>query len=151
MMKKKITYILVADGARARLYFNAGVGKGVQPVSGATHKADLHHHDREILTDKPGRAFSSVGTGRSAMEPSTEWHRFEKHKFAREMAKVLDAAAANKAFDRLILVAPPATLGDLRTELGDNTRKMITAELPKDLTRHAEEDLPQHLETVLAV
>jgi hypothetical protein len=28
---------------------------------------------------------------------------------------------------------------------------MITAELPKDLTRHAEEDLPQHLETVLAV
>ena len=150
-MKKKITYILVADGARARLYVNTGVGKGVQPVSGATHRADLHHHDREILTDKPGRAFNSVGTGRSAMEPPTEWHRFEKHKFAREMAKVLDAAAANKAFDRLILIAPPATLGDLRTELGDNTRKMVAAELPKDLTRHAEEDLPQHLASVLAV
>ena len=150
-MRKTVTYILVADGARARLYANHGIGKGLQPVSGATHKADLHHHDRDFLTDKPGRAFNSVGSGRSAMEPPTEWHRFEKHKFAREMAKVLDAAAASKAFDRLILVAPPATLGDLRTELSDATRKMVTAELPKDLTRHAEQDLPQHLETVLAV
>ena len=150
-MKKTVTYILVADGARARLYANHGVGKGLQPVSGATHKADLHHHDRDILSDKPGRAYNSVGAGRSAMEPQTEWHRFEKHKFAREMAKVLDAAAASKSFDRLILVAPPATLGDLRTELGDATRKMVTAELPKDLTRHAEHELPQHLAAVLAV
>lgn len=150
-MKKTVTYILVADGARARLYANHGVGKGLQPVSGATHKADLHHHDREILTDKPGRSFSSVGPGRSAIEPHTEWHRFEKHKFAREMAKVLDAAAASKAFDRLILVAPPATLGDLRMELGDATRKLVTAELPKDLTRHAEQELPQHLEGIMAV
>jgi len=150
-MKKTVTYVLVADGARARLYANHGVGKGLQPVSGATHKADLHHHDREILTDKPGRAFSSIGEGRSAIEPHTEWHRFEKHRFAREMAKVLDAAAASKAFDRLILIAPPATLGDLRTELGDQTRKLVSAELAKDLTRHAEQELPQHLSAVLAV
>ena len=150
-MKKTVTYILVADGARARLYSNHGVGKGLQPVSGATHKADLHHHDRDILTDKPGRASSSIGNGRAALEPQTDWHRFEKHKFAREMAKVLDAAAANKAFDRLILIAPPATLGDLRTELGDQTRKLVSAELAKDLTRHAEQELPQHLGDVLAV
>jgi len=151
IMKKTVTYILVADGARARLYVNQGVGKGMQPVSGATHKADLHHHDRDILSDKPGRAYNSVGQGRSAMEPQTEWHRFEKHKFAREMAKVLDAAAANKVFDRLVLVAPPATLGDLRMELGEATRRMVTAELAKDLTRHAEQELPQHLGAVLAV
>jgi protein required for attachment to host cells len=67
------------------------------------------------------------------------------------MAKVLDAAAANKAFDRLILIAPPATLGDLRTELGDAARKLVSAELAKDLTRHAEQELPQHLSEVLAV
>lgn len=150
-MKKTVTYVLVADGARARLYANHGVGKGLQPVSGATHKADLHHHDRDILSDKPGRAYSSVGNSRSAMEPQTEWHRFEKHKFAREMAKVLDAAAASRSFDRLILVAPPATLGDLRMELGEATRKMVSAELPKDLTRHAEQELPEHLSSVIAL
>jgi protein required for attachment to host cells len=150
-MKKTVTYVLVADGARARLYANHGVGKGLQPVSGATHKSDLHHHDRDILADKPGRAFNSVGNSRSSMEPQTDWHRFEKHRFAREMARVLDAAAASKSFDRLILVAPPATLGDLRMELGDATRKMISAELPKDLTRHAEQDLPAHLSSVIAL
>ena len=109
-MKKTVTYVLVADGARARIYVNEGPGKGLQAVSGATHKADLHHHSRDVKSDKPGRAIDA-GTGqRSAMEPSQDWHRFEKHKFAREMAKVIDAAAANKAFDRLILVAPPTTI-----------------------------------------
>ena len=150
-MKKTVTYVLVADGARARLYANHGVGKGLQPVSGATHKADLHHHDRDILTDKPGRASSSIGNGRAALEPQTDWHRFEKHKFAREMAKVIDAAAANKAFDRLILVAPPTTLGDLRMELDEQTMKLVSGQVPKDLTRHAEQELPQHLEGIMAV
>ncbi len=150
-MKKTVTYVLVADGARARLYANHGVGKGLQPVSGATHKADLHHHDRDVLSDKPGRAFNSIGHARSAMEPQTEWHRFEKHKFAREMAKVLDAAAASRSFDRLILVAPPATLGDLRMELGEQTLKLVSGELPKDLTRHPDNELARHLTAVLAV
>src|SRR5690606_20676807 len=112
-MKKTVTYVLVADGARARLYVNEGPGKGLYPLSGATHKADLHHHSRDVKADKPGRS-RDAGTGqRSSMEPHQDWHRFEKHKFAREMAKLLDAAAANKAFDRLVLVAPPTTLGDL--------------------------------------
>lgn len=150
-MKKTVTYVLVADGARARIYVNEGPGRGLQAVSGATHKADLHSHSRDVKSDKPGRAIDA-GTGqRSAMEPHQDWHRFEKHKFAREMAKVIDSAAANKAFDRLILVAPPATLGDLRTALGEQTLKLVSGELAKDLTRHAEQELPQHLGGVLAV
>jgi protein required for attachment to host cells len=150
-MKKTVTYVLVADGARARIYVNEGPGKGLQPVSGATHKADLHHHSRDVKSDKPGRSVDA-GTGqRSSMEPHTDWHRFEKHKFAHEMAKVIDAAAANKAFDRLILVAPPTTLGDLRMELDERTMKLVSGELAKDLTKHPEHDLPQHLGGVLAV
>lgn len=150
-MKKTVTYVLVADGARARIYVNEGPGKGLQAVSGATHKADLHHHSRDVKSDKPGRAVDAATGQRSAMEPNQDWHRFEKHKFAREMAKVIDAAAANKAFDRLILVAPPTTLGDLRMELDEQTMKLVSGQLPKDLTRHAEHDLPQHLGAVLAV
>ncbi len=150
-MKKTVTYVLVADGARARIYVNEGPGKGLQAVSGATHKADLHQHSRDVKSDKPGRTVNAATGQRSAMEPNQDWHRFEKHKFAREMAKVIDAAAANKAFDRLILVAPPTTLGDLRMELDDQTRKLVSGELPKDLTRHAEQDLPQHLGAVLAI
>ena len=150
-MKKTVTYVLVADGARARLYVNEGPGKGLHPLSGATHKADLHHHSRDVKSDRPGRAVDA-GTGqRTALEPNQDWHRFEKHKFAREMAKVLDAAAAGKAFDRLVLVAPPATLGDLRLELSDPARKLVSGELAKDLTRHPESELPQHLDGVLAL
>lgn len=150
-MRKKITYILIADGARARIYVNEGVGKGVRPVSGVTHQSHVPPHNRDLTTDKPGRAFSSVGSGRSAMHPSTDWIRIEKHRFAREIARVLDAAAESRSFDRLIVVAPPATLGDLRRELGEQTLKLLHAELPKDLTRHSEDELPEHLGEVLAV
>lgn len=150
-MKKTVTYVLVADGARARIYVNEGPGKGLQALSGATHKADLHHHSRDVKSDKPGRAVDSATGQRSAMEPNQDWHRFEKHRFAREMAKVIDSAAANRAFDRLILVAPPTTLGDLRMELGDQTLKLVSGELAKDLTRHAEHELPRHLGGVIAI
>jgi protein required for attachment to host cells len=151
LMKKTVTYVLFADGARARIYVNEGPGKGLHAVSGATHKADLHRHSRDVKSDKPGRTIDAATGQRSSMEPHQDWHRFEKHKFAHEMAKVIDAAAANKAFDRLILVAPPTTLGDLRMELDEQTMKLVSGQLPKDLTRHPEHDLAQHLDGVIAL
>ena len=68
-MKKKITYILVADGARARLYVNEGVGKGMQPVSGATHQSHVPAHNRDLTTDRPGRAFSTATRSASVAAP----------------------------------------------------------------------------------
>ncbi len=100
-------------------------------------------------TDKPGRTFDRVGTGRHAKEPRVDWHRFEKHKFARSMAKVLDKAAGNGAFDRLVLVAPPQTLGELRSALDKKTRARITAESAKDLTNLSIHELPEHLSEVV--
>ena len=42
-MQKRVTWILVADGARARVLMNDGVGKGLQPtVDGEmAHALDL--------------------------------------------------------------------------------------------------------------
>lgn len=104
---------------------------------------------REIGADKPGRAFESADGSRHAMEPRVDWHRFEKSQFARKMADVLERAATRQAFDRLVLVAPPQTLGDLRAALGRQARDRLSGELNKDLTQVAIHDLPAHLGEVV--
>jgi protein required for attachment to host cells len=85
---------------------------------------------QEIGSDRPGQAFSPANGQSSSMEPKTDWHRFEKAQFAKEVEKAVIAGE----FDRLVLVAPPQALGDLRAALGNHAQTKIVAELGKDLT-----------------
>ena len=145
---KKTTWVLVADGARARILANAGPKTGLVPVPGTAH-AKPTPKTAELGSDKPGRSHNSIGDGgRSAVE-TTDWHQFEEQKFARDMASLLDVAAREGDFDALVLVAPPKTLGELRASLDPQTRAKVTGELAKDLTRHPLADLPGHLEDVV--
>ncbi len=149
-MQKKVTWILVADGARARVLMNDGVGKGLQP----TVDGEMAHSlppTREMGTDRPGRVQQRGTSGRHAIQPHVDWHRFEKEKFSREMAALLDAAAERGAFHRLVLIAPPRTLGDLRAALGTKARALIHAEIDKDLTHVTIHELPDHLTRVVAL
>lgn len=148
-MKKKVTWILIADGTRARILKNDGPGKGIQ----AAIDGEFHHEapmTREIGTDRPGRTKESASATRSAME-QPDWHRFEKEKFAKEMARILERADQSGAYDRLILVAPPKTLGDLRGALAAPVRRKVTGEIDKDLTPVTMGEMPDHLGAVLAV
>lgn len=149
-MKKTVTWILVADGARARILKNEGPGKGLEAAMDQEfrHKLPSTH---ELGVERPGRVQESANAARHAMENPVDWHRFEKEKFAKEMAGVLDKAAAAGAFERLILVAPPRTLGDLRAALGAAAKKKVTAELDKDLTHVPVGDMPGHLGGLLAL
>ena len=149
-MKKTIPWILVADGARARIFKNEGPGKGVQ----AAVDEEFRHAtppSRELGAERPGRVQESATSARHAMENPVDWHRFEKEKFAKEMAKLLDRASQAGAFERLVLVAPPKTLGDLRNALGAPTRKKITGDIHKDRTQVTPAELPYHLGRVIAV
>jgi len=149
-MRKKVTWIIVADGSRARFLANEGPGKGLH----AAIDREFRHEalpTRELGTEKPGRTAPSVGTNRSAIEPHVDWHQFEKDKFGQAMADLLNDAAARKSFDNLIIVAPPRTLGTLRSALSTHTAERIRAEIPKDLTQVPLQEMPEHLKDVLAV
>jgi protein required for attachment to host cells len=147
-MKPKRTWVLIADGARARILQSDGPGQRLEEVEGGTFHGD-HAPTREIMSDRMGRAFSSVGPGRSAMEPQTDAHRDLKRRFAQHLADVLARKLAEKAYDRLVVVAPPTTLGDLRAALDQPVRATVTAELAKDLTKTPDAELAEHLEGAL--
>lgn len=149
-MKNKQTWILLADGAHARIYLNDGVGKGIKPVPGAVFDETILP-TREINADKPGMSFGSVGQGRRRKQPKTDPNRQAKFNFAKQLAAFLEQEHNNNRFDRLILVASPGTLGDLRAVLPPSIRHIVYGELDKDLMHIKEQELPDHLNAMLAL
>jgi len=149
-MKPVRTWILIADGARARVMQNNGPGKGVQQVDGC-HYRTSHEADREIHTDRPGRTHDSAGAGRHAMEGSSSPHRIAKAEFARALMDDLERKHTAGNFDRLLIVAPPRALGDLRQHMPGTLKSCLIGEVHKDLTHVPNDALAPHLEDDLAV
>jgi protein required for attachment to host cells len=147
-MKPVSTWIVIADGARARIVRNDGPGKGVAALPGLEFQGD-HSAAFDIAADKPGRAFDSVGNARHAMEPSSDPHDELKAQFMKKIVAVLESRQGD--FDRLILVAPPQALGLLRKSLPAAVASKVTGELGKDLTQLPNGDLSAHLDGLLVI
>lgn len=128
-MKGKTTWICVADAAGATLYRSDGPGTPFRTLERLLPEVFEDEHQ------KGGRVHESADTSRHAMEPRSDPEKLEKRQFADAVANRIDAAAAVEGFDRLILVAPPRFLGDLRQALGEKSRKATVLEVNKDLTR----------------
>jgi protein required for attachment to host cells len=148
-MKKHVTWVLVADGKRGMIFSHDGPGHGLAAVPDMKFETELHP-SRDIVSDKPGRVQESGYSGRHSVEP-VDYHRVEKAHFAQELAKRLDAALEQGKCQRLVLVAPPRALGDLRQALAPKSRSAVAGEIDKDLTQAKLPEIAKHLEAVLAV
>ena len=149
-MKPIRTWVLIADGARARILENDGPGRGLQAVDGLTFASD-HSATHDLVSDRQGRSFSSHGVGRSAIEPHSDPHRDLKSKFAHHLAGFLAHGHEQHAYDRLVIVATPVTLGDLRAALSDPVRAKVVGEVAQDLTKLPNDAVAPHLKDVLLV
>ena len=88
---------------------------------------------RQLVTDRPGRAFDNTGSGRHAMGSAVDSREHECQRFARSVANRLETARQRHRFDRLVVVAEPRFLGHLRQGLSAATRSQVTAQLGKNL------------------
>lgn len=149
-MKAIKTCILVADGEHLRVYLNEGPNKGIQELRDYAQDRDIPE-SRQIASDEPGRSFDSGGEGRHAMEPPTDPKRHEKQEFHREIAEKIATDFKQQKFDRLVIVAPPRTLGDLRAEFEKSDAVDIHAEVNKNLIKSSEQELAEQLSDVIAV
>ena len=149
-MKKTITWILIADGTQARVLEHGGPGKGLVSVKGLDWSIPPLQ-TQDINADRPGRSFSSVGPGRSAMEPKTDPADHREAEFVRSIAGILDEKAKSGAFDRLVIAAAPIALGNLRKAMSEHVKKTVVAELNKDLTNVPTPQLDRHLDGIIAV
>lgn len=127
-------YVLVGDGEKALILRNEGTDTKLNLVVDRVLEND-NPPTREQGTDRPGRYVDGLGPNRSAVE-ETDWHRVEKERFAKDVAARLYHRAHAGRFEKLVIVAPPRTLGDLRAELHQEVRNRVIGEIDKDLTGH---------------
>lgn len=146
-MTQTTTWILLADGAHARIATWSGEIGGLKPARPFEFAAP-HAPNRKFISDRPG-AFADRGPGAHTYAPKHERREYEKIAFARDVAAVIDAAAEAEEFDRLVLVAPPPTLGRLRTMLHAKARTRIARQVAKDLVHLSLPQLERQLTSLL--
>lgn len=150
-MKATKTWIVVADGDQAKIFEHDGPGKGLHPIKDLNLE-QTRLRARDIMADKPGRAYSSASPGnRAAVDYRTDPVEVRERRFVERLADLLDQRHRDGAFDRLVIAAAPAALGDLRPALSGEVKGAIIAELPKDLTNVPIPRLAEHLDGVIAV
>lgn len=145
-----VTWILVADASRARLFENHRVQRTLELVF---ENDRPEQRDREAMrdSDRPGRVHERSGQVRHGMQAPTPARQRVREEFARELVERLRAGANEHSFDQLVLVAAPTMLGALRAELDEPLREQMIAELDKDLTKLSVDDLIDHLQEWVSV
>lgn len=137
----KDSWFIVANSSIARIYKKEN--KTLVQIKLFEHPAS-RLHNRDLVGDKPGRDFESVGHARHSLEPQHTPHENEMMIFARELANYLTTARNQNEFDCLYLAASPNMLGKLRQVLDSSTSKLIKAEVDKDLTQSKVEEILPH-------
>ena len=138
------TFVVVADGRKMLFFRNDGDAQHPNLVVERKRVQD-NPDNIDQRTDAPGRSFSSVGAGRSAYE-ETDFHQLEEDRFAAETADLLKKRALNNDFEKLIIVAPPKTLGELRKHYHKEVESRLIGEIDKTLTGHSVEDIESALQ-----
>lgn len=146
---KSRLWALVMNSARAR------VVRGLTP-HGQTPETELvmkseARHLREIMSDKPGREFSSGSAGqRSAMEYHSDPVAQDRREFIAQALALLETHRRAGEFDKLAIFAEHEVLGALRPMLPESLRAMVVCEVPKNLVHLAADDLTKAISESLA-
>lgn len=139
----KLTWILVADTTRARIFTADTPSSPLEEIEDFPHIAG-RLHDREITSDLPGRIKSADGGGH-AFEQPTDPKKHEIDNFAHHIAKFLEDAHNANRFEQLMIVAGPSFLGMLRSHLPEQIKQLVRFELNKEITMLSAADIRQHL------
>ncbi len=141
----KNTWVVVADQVRARIFVASGPRGELEELDNLVHP-EGRLSGREINSDRPGRAFDSMGAGRHAMDKRHSPQQQEAVRFAHTVAAQIAARHGQGAFDRLVIVAPPRFLGLLREMLPAAVAQCTVLTVDKDLVQlKRPEEIRKHL------
>lgn len=140
---KKHTTILVADAARARLFSYNRQDRELTETHDLVHPRS-RLRERELDSDRPGR-HAGGGGSRHGVDPAESSVHHEVEIFARELGALLEKERRDGHFDRLVLVAPPQFLGELRAQLSEGCAYLVGRSVAKELVTAAEKEILVYL------
>ncbi len=140
------THIFIADSESATLYINKG------PKDALTQKSekdfDFKQGDADIQQGQTDTKSTSFNVLQSYEKPTSEEEK-QREEIARDMCEMLHMQ--HKNMRRLIVVAPPQMLGELRKYYSHQVKDLIETEVDKNLTNFSVNELPDHLEEYIAI
>jgi protein required for attachment to host cells len=136
-------WVVVCDGAKALILENAGDRQYPDLRTKAVLEQDNPPTD-EQGTDRPGRAYASVGTARSAVG-QTDWHDQGEEKFLKDLAEKIHRAVHSGKTKELVIVAPPRALGMIRENYTPAIKQALREEVDKDLVKIPVDQIEKHL------
>lgn len=128
-------WVVVADRTQAHIFRKTS--HGFENIADAKMG---HSHGTHETTQ--GHAFHGY-------DVKSQRHTKGDGAFIEKLAGWLDTAEREGVYDRLILVAAPRTLGDMRDSLGKNVFSRIVAEVDKELTEMPEAKIKKHLDDIV--
>ncbi len=137
------TWIVSADSARARILQVADRENRFVEVD-ELRNPEGRMQDRELTTDAEPRQHGPGGTQSARESTGPVEHSVEL--FSKRIGDYLEKARTDHRYDRLVVVAPPKFLGTLRKDLGKEVAKLVTDQVPKDLSWLNARALAEHLE-----
>lgn len=138
-----VTWVLVADSSRARIFSKEGRGP-LREEAGFIHP-EARLHDQELTSDLPGSASSGIGGERHGVGERVPPKRHEAITFSKQVAGHLEAARNQGRFHKLLVVAPPAFLGMLREQFSQALSVLVSKEINKNLVLLGPDSLMEHL------
>jgi protein required for attachment to host cells len=141
------TWVLIADGEKALFLVNDGDAE--YPV--LTVRREEHQPNpptRDQAANRPGQVQESHAPGSRSYE-DTDWHQLAKDRFADHLADMLYERAHRGDFRRIVLVAAPGVLGELREKMHKEVADRVVGEVPKTLTNHPVEEIEKVLKSDL--
>jgi protein required for attachment to host cells len=143
-MKNNRTWIVVADGSRARILLYTGRKTAIQELP----NSDFHDNNpptRELVTDRPSRVQESAGPSRHAIEPRIDAHEQRKERFLEKIATHLGRAAERNEFEHLVIVAPASAIGEMRKDLSPLLKKRLYGEFVHDYVHQTNDYIYRHI------
>ena len=135
MIPSTATWVLVADAKGARIFSFHDNGEWT-----------LHE---TLAGDGSGQPEQTTDFGPKASQHKGALHghgeinakETQERRFAHTLAHVLERGHGTKAFAKLVLVAPPKLLGDLRENLSRGLQSAVVSEINKDYSHSGVKEL----------
>lgn len=133
------THILVMDGGTMLLFENSG--DALYPdLNIVEHREQDSAATRDQGSAQPGTNHESVGARRSSYE-QTDFHQRDEDQFAADAADMLKREVLAGHINKLIIIAAPRTLGELRKHFHGEVEKRVIGEISKDLAGHPTDEI----------
>ena len=147
-MEHTRTWILVADGGRARILETTAKHQAMHFISGSRSHLD-GPPDREMSGAASDHSYGSAGLARFGVESRRASNTALEALFASQLASMLADHSAKEAFDRLIIIAPATMLGNLRKMIKPEVRNKVVAEIDEDPADIPNNEIASRIETVI--